>query len=48
MRRHLFHAVQQGGDIVITIVLFSDYFWRVTFSKVELGAPPLYADNDLA
>lgn len=46
-RRHLFHAVQQGEDIVINIVLFSDYFWRVTFSKVELGVPSLYAETIL-
>jgi len=46
-RRHLFHAVQQGGDIVIIIVLFSEYFWRVTFSKVELGVQSLYAETVL-
>lgn len=47
MRRHLFHAVQQGNDIVVTIVLFSDFFWRVTFSSVELGVPSLYAETIL-
>jgi hypothetical protein len=46
-RRHLFHAVQQGEDVVITIVLFSDYFWRVAFSKVDLGVPSLYVETIL-
>jgi hypothetical protein len=47
LRRHLFHAVQQGDDIVISIVLFSGFFWRVVFLKAVLGVPSLYAETIL-
>ena len=47
LRRHLFHAVQQGDDITITIVLFSDFFWRVIIFKAVLGVPSLYAETIL-
>jgi hypothetical protein len=46
-RIHLFQAVQEGEDMVTTIVLFSDFFWRVRFSKVELGVPSLCAETIL-
>jgi len=47
MRRHLFQASQQGDNIVIDIVLFSDFFWRVTFSGVQLEVNSLCAETIL-
>jgi len=47
VRRHFIQARQVNADIQIVIVLFSDFFWRVTFFNANLGVPELQADLPL-